>query len=131
MGGLFELGPALKTGRIFRILVIDDDRPGAEMFRQMMKKLHGRYELQFVWDGVDALDFLRRKGIYQDALLPHLILLDINMPRLGGLETLSAIKSDPELAMIPVIMLSTSSSPDDVRAAIRPVPTVSSKSPLI
>lgn len=118
MGGLFELEPALKTGRVFRILVIDDDRSGAEIFRRMMKKLHGRYELQFVWDGIDALQFLRRKdNIYQDALLPHLILLDINMPRLGGLETLSAIKSDPELAMIPVIMLSTSSSPDDVRAS--------------
>lgn len=99
----------------FHILVVDDDRAGANMLRTVMKNLQARYELHFVWDGVEAIDFLRRDGIYRDAPRPNLILLDINMPRLGGIETLSAIKSDPDLCVIPVIMLSTSNTPDDVR----------------
>jgi chemotaxis family two-component system response regulator Rcp1 len=111
----FGLEPALKAGGVFHILVVDDDRAGAELLRVLMKNLRVRYELHFVWDGVEALDFLRRRGAYADVPSPNLVLLDINMPRLGGLETLSAIKSDPELYVIPVIMLSTSNSPDDVR----------------
>jgi CheY-like chemotaxis protein len=71
--------------------------------------------LHFVTDGVEALDFLHRRGKYTEVPRPNLILLDVNMPRLGGLETLSAIKSDPELYVIPVIMLSTSASPRDIQ----------------
>jgi chemotaxis family two-component system response regulator Rcp1 len=115
MSGLFVLQPASTSREVFHILVVDDDRASAELLRGLMKNLRGRYELHFVWDGVEALDFLRRRGAHAEVPRPNLILLDINMPRLGGLETLSAIKSDPELYMIPVIMLSTSSSPHDVR----------------
>jgi CheY-like chemotaxis protein len=115
MGGSFGLQPALRAGVVFHILVVDDDRDGADLLRRVMKNLRGRYELHFVWDGVDALDFLRHRGLHADAPRPSLVLLDINMPRMGGLETLSAIKSDPALYVIPVIMLSTSNSSDDVR----------------
>jgi chemotaxis family two-component system response regulator Rcp1 len=115
MTGRFVLQPALTAREVFHILVVDDDRASAELLRGLMKNLRGRYELHFVWDGVEALDFLRRRGAHAEVPRPNLVLLDINMPRLGGLETLSAIKSDPELYMIPVIMLSTSSSLDDVR----------------
>ncbi len=99
----------------FRILVVDDDRAAASSLREMMKNVHRPYELHFVGDGVEALDFLHCRGAYADGQRPNLILLDMNMPRLGGLETLSAIKSDPELCVIPVIILSSSNSPDDVR----------------
>jgi two-component system, chemotaxis family, response regulator Rcp1 len=115
MAGRYWLQPALTAREVFHILVVDDDRAGAELLRELMKNLRGRYELHFVWDGIEALDFLHRRGAHADVPRPKLVLLDINMPRLGGLETLSAIKSDPELYMIPVIMLSTSSSLDDVR----------------
>jgi CheY-like chemotaxis protein len=79
-----------------------------------MTKLQRAYELYSVPDGIEALNFLHRRGPYVGAPRPNLILLDINMPRLGGLETLSAVKSDPELSPIPVIMLSTSIAPSDV-----------------
>jgi len=108
-----------KAGAVFRILVVDDDRVGAELLRTLMKNLRARYELHFVWDGVEALDFLHRRGIHAHAHSPNLILLDLNMPRLGGLETLSAIKSDPELYVIPVIVLSTSGSLDDVEESYK------------
>ncbi len=101
--------------RVFHILVVDDDPVGAQLLQELMKNLQRRYELRFARDGVEALELLHRRGGYADEPRPNLILLDINMPRLGGLETLSAIKNHPELRMIPVIMLSTSASPEDVR----------------
>lgn len=101
----------------FRILIVDDDRAGAYALREVMKNLHTRPELHFVSDGLEALDFLHRRGAYADAPRPNLILLDINMPRLGGLETLSAIKSDPELYVVPVIMVTSSTSKEDMRRA--------------
>jgi chemotaxis family two-component system response regulator Rcp1 len=100
---------------MFRILVVDDDPAGAYLLKELMQNVHHAYELHFVGDGFEALDFLRCRGKYPAARRPNLILLDVNMPRLGGLETLSAIKSDPDLCLIPVIMLSTASDPNEVR----------------
>jgi two-component system, chemotaxis family, response regulator Rcp1 len=98
----------------FRVLIIDDDRAAAHLLRELVEKLQRVYEVYSVSDGIEALDFLHCRGAYSDAPRPHLILLDINMPRLDGLETLSAIKGDPELCPIPVIMLSTSVALRDV-----------------
>lgn len=100
---------------MFRILIVDDDPAGAYLLGTLMKNLRHPPELHFVRDGVEALDFLHRQGAHAAAPRPNLILLDINMPRLGGLETLSAIKNDPELYTIPVIMLSGSNSRQDVQ----------------
>ena len=100
---------------MFRILVVDDDPTAALVLQEVIKNLHRRHELHFAKDGVEALDFLHCRGPYVDIPRPNLILLDMNMPRLSGLETLSAIKNDPDLCVIPVIMLSTSCSPQDVR----------------
>jgi len=100
---------------MFRILVVDDDPASANLLRRAMKNLQRGSELHFVGDGAEALDFLHRRGTHRAAPRPNLILLDMNMPRLNGLEALSAIKSDPELCVIPVIILSASDSPRDVR----------------
>ena len=113
---------------MFRILVVDDSPSVEHILREVAKDLRQPVELAFVADGEEALDFLHRRGAYAEARLPHLVLLDVNMPRLGGLATLSAIKADPELRMIPVIMFSTTTSPEDLRRSYRPTPTVSCKS---
>src|SRR5580698_9298395 len=104
-----------KASNIFRILVVDDDPAGSRLLLEVMKNLQRRHELHFVWDGVEALEFLHGRGAFVDAPRPHLILLDVSMPRLDGFETLSAIKTNPEFCTIPVIMLSTSAAPQDVR----------------
>jgi CheY-like chemotaxis protein len=70
MGGRIGLPPALRSGSVFHILVVDDDRAGAEFLRIVMKNLRGRYELHFAWDGAEALDRLHRKGVHQDAPAP-------------------------------------------------------------
>ncbi len=104
---------------MFRILAADDDPVAVNLLRDLMKNLHCRNELHVVRDGAEALDFLQGKGPYADAPHPNLVLLDMDMPRLNGLETLTAIKNDPELCLIPVIMLSASDAPDDVRRKLQ------------
>jgi CheY-like chemotaxis protein len=115
MDGNSRTAAGARTANLLSILVIDDNRAEAIILTEVMKNLRCRYELRFVWDGVEALDFLHGRGAFAEAPRPNLILLDVNMPRLGGLETLSAIKSDPELYAIPVIVFSSSIAPDDVR----------------
>jgi len=100
---------------MFRILVVDDDPSAQNVLKEVTIVFRHRYELCFARDGMDALDFLSGRGPYKRAVRPDLILLDMNMPRMDGIETLAAIKGDPELRVIPVIMLSSEGSPAVVR----------------
>ena len=68
-------------------------------------------------DGVDAIEFLCRRGKYANAPRPDLILLDLNMPRMNGQEVLARVKADDELKNIPVVILTTSKSTEDVAEA--------------
>jgi CheY-like chemotaxis protein len=70
-----------------------------------------------VTDGVEALAYLRGEGDYAGERRPDLILLDLKMPRKGGLEVLAEMKADPELRQIPVIVLTTSDAPEDILKA--------------
>jgi len=70
--------------------------------------------LNVVRDGEEALAYLRREGEYEDAVMPGLLLLDINMPRKNGFEVLREVKADPALRHLPVVMLTTSQSEADV-----------------
>jgi CheY-like chemotaxis protein len=67
-----------------------------------------------VRDGEEALRFLRREGEYEDAPRPGLVLLDLNLPRVDGREVLAEMKSDPELRVIPVVVLTTSEAEEDI-----------------
>jgi CheY-like chemotaxis protein len=78
-----------------------------------------RNPLHVVSDGERALQFVRRTGSFADAPRPGLILLDINLPRLSGLEVLAELKADPVLALIPVVMLTTSQAEEDVLRSYR------------
>ena len=100
---------------MFRILAVDDDPAARYLLQKLMKNLQRPHELYVVKDGLEALDFLHRRRAHSHMPRPDLILLDVHMPRLSGLETLAEIKSDPELRLIPIIMLLTSSQPEDVR----------------
>ncbi|PZR55558.1 response regulator [Xylanimonas oleitrophica] len=79
---------------------------------------HGVADRLFVVpDGVAALEFLRKEGDHAGAPTPDLVLLDLNLPRMGGREVLAAVKGDPALARIPVVVLTTSDADDDVVAS--------------
>jgi CheY-like chemotaxis protein len=96
------------------ILVADDDEDDRLMTRDALRDARLHNDLRFVVDGVELMDFLRRRNGYQDAPRPGLILLDLNMPRKDGREALAEIKNDPDLRKIPVIVLTTSKAEEDL-----------------
>lgn len=102
------------------ILLAEDDPAHAEIVRRNMENSRIANRLERVADGQAALDYLYRRGTFSDPALsprPGLILLDLRMPRVDGLEVLKVIKSDPDLMRIPVVILTTSAAESDIARA--------------
>ncbi|MFH9200885.1 response regulator [Streptomyces anulatus] len=96
------------------VLLVEDD-PGDElMTREAFEDNKIRNTLHVVRDGQEALDFLYRRGEYTGAPRPDLVLLDLNLPKYDGRQVLEQIKGDPELSLIPVVVLTTSSAEEDI-----------------
>jgi two-component system, cell cycle sensor histidine kinase and response regulator CckA len=106
--------PALRP---IEILLVEDSPTDRLLALEALGRSNVINSVHVVENGVDALDYLRRHGKFKDARRPDLVLLDLNLPRKDGREVLSEIKADPRLELIPVIVLSTSGSDDEVRAA--------------
>jgi len=96
------------------ILLVDDDEGDVLLTKRALKNGRIFNSLSAAKDGVEAMAFLRQEGEYADAPRPDLILLDLNMPRMDGRETLAQIKQDKNLRSIPVVVLTTSDSEQDV-----------------
>lgn len=99
------------------ILIADDDLDDCQMIREAFQESRLLNRLEFVSNGEELLDYVNHRGRYADAHqypLPGLILLDLNMPRKDGRETLRELKSDPRHRQIPVIVLTTSQAEEDV-----------------
>lgn len=98
------------------ILLAEDNQDHADLLVESLESCDASNQIQHVTDGRLALEFLRKEGQFSqsDHAVPDLILLDIKMPRLNGIETLEAIKSDDRLRRVPVIMMTTSCSRDEV-----------------
>ncbi len=96
------------------ILLIEDNEGDILLTREALGYGSIRKEISVVKDGWEAIQFLEKKGAYKNTIMPDLILLDINLPKLNGHEVLARIKSNPQIQHIPVIMLTTSSSESDI-----------------
>jgi two-component system, chemotaxis family, response regulator Rcp1 len=105
------------TDRRLEILLVEDSPTDQLLAREALSNAGVNSNLQVVSDGVEALAYLRLQGIYRSASRPDLILLDLNLPRKDGREVLAEIKSDDALKQIPVVVLTTSESDQDVRHA--------------
>ncbi len=103
--------------RSLQILVVDDDDADALMISEALEAAEARATVHRVSDGQEALDYLRRRGRFTEAHRPDLILLDLNMPRMDGRQTLDAIKTDDVLKAIPVVILTTSGAAPDIVAS--------------
>jgi CheY-like chemotaxis protein len=96
------------------ILLVEDDPGDVMLIRDALAEHKVGNVLSVVSDGVQAMEFVRGQGAYADRDRPDLVLLDLNLPRKTGAEVLAEIKGDPELSTIPVVVLTTSQSEDDV-----------------
>lgn len=102
------------TRQPISILIADDDPDDREMTLEAFQSNLLCNPVRFVEDGDAVLDYLQGRAPYEGATLPGLILLDLNMPKRDGRDTLAAIKADPRLCAIPVIVLTTSKAEEDV-----------------
>jgi CheY-like chemotaxis protein len=102
---------------LVQILLVEDNPGDVRLTREALKEAKFRNKVQVVGDGVEALAYLRQQGQYSGAMRPHLIMLDLNLPRMDGREVLAAIKKDADLRRIPVVVLSSSEAETDIARA--------------
>ena len=104
----------MSTFNSVNILLVEDNPGDVRLTKEAFKEAKVNNNLHIVSDGVEALDFLRRKGKYIGAPRPDIILLDLNMPKKNGREVLAEIKADPDLMRIPVLVLTISQAEEDI-----------------
>lgn len=99
-----------------RILIADDDADDRLLIQDAFEESRLGNPVDFVEDGVELMDYLHNRGKYSngDRCLPGIILLDLNMPRKDGRTALKEIKQDPDLKKIPIVILTTSKSEEDI-----------------
>jgi CheY-like chemotaxis protein len=104
----------LDQNAAINLLLVEDDPGDVLMTREALSEAKVVHNLHVVDNGEAALAFLRQEAPYEDAPRPDLIFLDLNLPRLDGREVLATVKSDPALRRIPLVILTTSNSDDDI-----------------
>jgi chemotaxis family two-component system response regulator Rcp1 len=97
------------------ILLIDDNPGDARLIAEVLHMAAPAAKLRVASDGLEGIRFLRRSGEFETAPIPDLILLDLRMPKKTGLEVLAEVKQDPILRSIPVVILTSSEAPQDIR----------------
>lgn len=100
--------------RLLRILLVEDSRSDAVLIQETLRDSKFLNEMFLVRDGVEATDFLYKRGKYVGAPRPDIILLDLNLPKKNGRELLAEIKADEDLMTIPVVVLTTSADEVDI-----------------
>ena len=99
------------------LLLVEDSEPDVRLTIEALREAKVKNRLWVAEDGVEAMEFLRQQNRHADAPRPDLILLDLNLPRKDGREVLREIKADESLRRIPVVILTTSRSEEDVLRA--------------
>jgi two-component system response regulator len=106
-----------QLARPIEILLVEDSPSDTDLTVAALSAAKVANRLSVVEDGVQAMEFLRRQGVYAQAPRPDLILLDLNLPRKDGREVLAELKADNSLRAIPVVVLTTSQAEKDVLQA--------------
>jgi len=106
------MDPATNTSRRMHVLLVEDNPGDADLVLDAVREFP--CDVSVASDGVEALEFLRREGRHAGAREPDLVLLDLNLPKLGGREVLGRVKDDPALKHIPIVILSSSHAEQDL-----------------
>jgi two-component system, chemotaxis family, response regulator Rcp1 len=101
-------------GEPVEILLVEDNAGDYRLTKEALKEGKVYNNLYWAKDGIEALDFLKRRGKHADVPRPDIILLDLNLPKKDGRQVLAEIKADEELRSIPVVILTTSKAEEDV-----------------
>ncbi len=103
-----------KTGKSIDILLVEDNPGDVRLIKEVLNSTKMLSSIHNVNDGVEAMDYLHRKGKYNTVSKPDFIILDLNLPRKDGREVLAEIKSDIALQHIPVLVMTISQSEEDI-----------------
>jgi two-component system, chemotaxis family, response regulator Rcp1 len=106
--------PTPVRSAMIEVLLVEDSPGDVRLTREALKDAKMHISLQVVSDGIEAMAYLRREKNYADAPRPDLILLDLNLPKKDGRDVLKEIKESDELKTIPVVILTTSASREDI-----------------
>lgn len=104
------------------ILLVEDTPSDLELALRALRKANLGNRIEIARDGAEALDFIFCQGVYAGRRMdagPKLILLDLKLPKIDGLEVLRRIKSDPRTTMIPVVVVTSSNEPNDVKESYK------------
>jgi CheY-like chemotaxis protein len=101
------------------VLLVEDSPGDVRLTVEAFKTAKMHINLRVVYDGAEAMEYLRQEGKYADALRPDLVLLDLNLPKKDGREVLGEIKGSPTLLTIPVVILTTSAAETDILRSYR------------
>lgn len=104
----------MKSEKLIEILLIEDNIADIRLITEVLKSFEAPKDIYHVKDGIEAMNFLRQQGEYKNLPKPDIIILDINLPNKSGFEVLKEIKEDEKLKNIPVVVLSTSNSMEDI-----------------
>lgn len=96
------------------ILLVEDNPGDVRLTKEALKDSKIINTIHVAYDGKEALEFLNKQGEFKDTHTPDLVLLDLNLPGVNGFEVLRTMKNDPQLKMIPVVVLTTSQSDRDI-----------------
>lgn len=103
-----------QPGRPIEILLVEDNPDDVELTIEALRDSKVTNRIHHTPDGVEALDFLHKRGKYSASPTPDVVFLDLNMPRKNGREVLEEVKRDPVLKRIPIVILTTSSADEDI-----------------
>jgi CheY-like chemotaxis protein len=103
-----------RPGHPIEVLLVEDSPGDVRLTQEAFREANPTIHLHVVTDGIEAMDFLRNKGVHSSAPRPDLILLDLNLPKMDGREVLAQVKADEGLKTIPTIILTTSSAHVDI-----------------
>ena len=103
--------------KTIHVLMVEDDPGDVMLTQETLKESKLAVDMTVVDDGEKALQYLRKQGPYKNALRPDLVLLDLNLPKVGGHEVLRQVKADADLRAIPVVIVTTSDAEADIQSS--------------